>query len=102
MFWSFLFLFSRRTKRVDVREGAFVCPHCESQQSCVGYTQMRGRQHEGEFVQCLKCEGKWRGGDYRYEAATKVFEPVLWECPSCKAQNPNDVFRCRRCYKSLV
>lgn len=102
MFFSILFLWSRRTRRIDLRRGTFRCPHCESQQSCVGFTQMRGREYEGDFVECDRCQGKQRGEDFRFSAETRIFEPVLWECPYCRASNPNNTFRCRSCYKSLV
>lgn len=63
---------------------------------------MRGNNYQGEFVECDKCKAKQRAENYRFEIATSRFEPVMWECHYCKAMNPNDVFRCRTCFKSLV
>ena len=102
MLFNLLFLWSRRSRRTEVKKGTFLCPHCESRQPCTAFTQMRSKNYEGEFVECDTCQGKQRGEDYRFDTATSNFEPVMWECHYCKAMNPNNTFRCRSCHKSLV
>ncbi len=95
-------LFFRLPRRIEEQGGAFLCPHCESMQPCTGYKVMRNKNLEGEFVECLTCRGKQKGEDFKYNSTTQVFDPVMWDCPYCKALNPNNTFRCRTCYKSLV
>lgn len=97
----YIFL-SRLPRRIEVQKGTFRCPHCESMQPCKGYKVMKNKNLEGEFVECHTCQGKQKGEDFKYNPATQVFDPVLWDCPYCKALNPNNTFRCRTCHKSLV
>ncbi|MEP6672127.1 MAG: hypothetical protein ABJF10_23390 [Chthoniobacter sp.] len=95
-------MLTRKKRRTDVIQGRFSCPHCESEQPCTRFVQLGGNQHEGDFVVCATCGGRQRGEDYRYNAATGIFDPVLWDCPYCKALNPNNTYWCRSCHKSLV
>jgi hypothetical protein len=99
---TFLLILARWKRKVDVVQGHFSCPHCESMQPCTRFVQLRGRDYEGEFVVCSTCGGQQKGQDFRFNPSTGIFDPVMWDCPFCKALNPNNTYWCRTCHKSLV
>src|SRR5215207_11304863 len=107
-----LFRLSRGESTRVWRTGKWVCPNCKSEQTAVHYQILEewslwgfglGGDHLiKEYITCEGCQSWETPENYTYNAATKTFDPVQWDCPWCKNLNPNTTYRCRKCERSLI
>ena len=97
-----------KAKETVIGTGDFKCPVCFSQTS---YVRKRFDQYFtlffiplfklgtlGEHTECLSCHSIIQD-----KSQHVIEEPEkMWECPNCKAQNPNTTYTCQNCHYSLV
>lgn len=109
----FRLIFQNRLEPEAVKAGVFFCPRCEVRRPCahvrmvstvrlLGLLPLGPSAPVSEGVVCSVCEDANPPENYTFNEATGSFDLAHWECSFCKQENPNTIFRCRGCARSLV